>query len=108
MTVHICKCRHALLAVVAALPVLLLHSPVARAASLDYSTYFGKGGTTVISNVARDSYGFTYIVGATDSSENFPVTVGAYDTAYNGGAKDAFVAKISPQNEIVFCTYLGG
>ena len=108
MTVNICKCRHALLAVVAALPVLLLHSPVARAASLDYSTYFGKGGTTVISNVARDSYGFTYIVGATESPENFPVTAGAYDTAYNGGAKDAFVAKISPQNEIVFCTYLGG
>ena len=101
-------CRAFLAVAASLLPLIIFHPSVARAASLDYSSYFGRGGTTVISNVARDKYGFTYIVGATDSSENFPVTAGAYDTAYNGGAKDAFVAKISPENNIVFCTYIGG
>ncbi|OGS03131.1 MAG: hypothetical protein A2339_05045 [Elusimicrobia bacterium RIFOXYB12_FULL_50_12] len=78
------------------------------ASTLDYSSYFGKGGTTVINDVKRDPAGNIYIVGETDASSGFPVTAGAYDTTFNGLPKDAFAAKISPDNKIIFCTYLGG
>ena len=59
-----------------------------------------------------DSKGNIVLAGSTPSS-NFPVTVGAYDTHYNGGTKssggDVFVMKLSPSgDDILFSTFLGG
>jgi len=48
-----------------------------------------------------------YIVGYTSSS-NFPVTAGAYQTSYQGGDNDAFVARFNSTGGLNFSTYLGG
>lgn len=47
------------------------------------------------------------MTGVTNSS-NFPVTGGAFQTAFNG-VQDAFIAKISAAgNTLVYSTYWGG
>ena len=56
-----------------------------------YSTFIGGSGQDSASRLVEGSDG-VYLVGSTISS-NFPVTVGAYDTTYNGW-QDVFVAKL--------------
>ena len=66
-------------------------------------------------DVAFDSAGNIYVVGGT-SSDDFPVTSGAYDVTYNKGGSergsqgntDAFITKIDSTGNIVWSTYLGG
>ncbi|MBD3160201.1 MAG: hypothetical protein GF309_15595 [Candidatus Lokiarchaeota archaeon] len=48
-----------------------------------------------------------YIVGYTVSND-FPVTAGAYQTSYQGGSNDAFVARFNSTGGLNFSTYLGG
>lgn len=72
-----------------------------------YATYFGGSGNEYGMGIAVDSAGNAYITGITESS-NFPVTAGAFQSAY-GGNTDAFVAKLNPAgNTLVYSTYLGG
>ena len=55
-----------------------------------------------------DGAGSAYVAGYTCSS-NFPTTPGAFDTSYNGGYDDAFVAKLNPAGSgLVYATFLGG
>jgi gliding motility-associated-like protein len=50
---------------------------------------------------------FTYVTGGTYSTD-FPVTPGTYQTAYNGGKADGYIAKISPTgSSIIKATYVG-
>jgi hypothetical protein len=72
----------------------------------NWATYFGGAGTSVIHDVAVDGAGNTYVVGET--SDGHPVTAGAYDTSYNGGDRDGFVAKVRPDGSLVYSTYFGG
>jgi hypothetical protein len=58
------------------------------------STYFGGTGTEYADGMAIDSQGSAYIMGDTEGS-GFPTTPGAYDTVFNGGGDDCFVAKFS-------------
>ena len=61
---------------------------------LVYCGYIGGTGVDYGYDIAVDGFGNAYVTGETLSSESsFPVTVGP-DTTYNGGAVDAFVAKI--------------
>ncbi len=72
-----------------------------------YSTYLGGSGDEDSVTIAVDATGAAYITGDTGSF-NFPV-VNAFQGAFGGGLKDAFVAKLSPAgNALVFSTYLGG
>lgn len=75
-----------------------------------YSTYLGGAGSgspEQASDISVDSSGNAYVAGVTNSN-NFPVTSGAFQTAY-GGLQDAFLAKINPTGTaLVFSTYLGG
>jgi hypothetical protein len=49
-----------------------------------------------------------YATGFT-SSADFPVTLGAYQTVYGGGANDAFITIFSPDGAgLIGSTYLGG
>ena len=59
-------------------------------------------------DIYTDSEGYTYISGNT-RDKNFPATEGAYQTELKGeGTADVFVAKYTPEGEIVFATLIGG
>lgn len=83
--------------------------------ALVYSTYLGgtggaPGGTGEgIEGIGVDSAGNAYVTGRTDSAFDFPTTRGAWDTTYNGGPNDAFVAKLNRLgSRLIYSTYLGG
>jgi uncharacterized protein (TIGR03437 family) len=92
--------------------------------SLMYSTYLGGrnvvciGGSRCIPAASReaglaiavDAAGSAIVAGRTNSSD-FPVTVGAFQTACQCDyfSSDVFVARLNPQGTgLVFATYLGG
>lgn len=62
-----------------------------------------------IAGVAADSFGDAYVTGFT-STNNFPTTNSAFDTAYPGSGVDdvGFVSKIDLAGALVYSTYLGG
>ena len=78
---------------------------------LVYSTFIGGDTADVGTSIAVDKFGDAYITGWTSSS-NFPVTKGAYQTTYGGGAAvfgDAFVTKLnSTGSALVYSTFIGG
>jgi hypothetical protein len=74
---------------------------------LEYSTLLGGSNNDVGFRIAlRD--GDAYVTGDT-KSPNFPTTRGTFDDSFNGG-DDAFVAKVSPDEEpaLAYSTFLGG
>ncbi len=74
--------------------------------ALIYSTYLG--GTTGDEGrgIAVDASGNAYVTGVT-TSNNFPATLGAFDTTFNGNF-DAFAFKLDGAGALVYSTYLGG
>ncbi|MFC0212487.1 SBBP repeat-containing protein [Paenibacillus chartarius] len=83
--------------------------PVVIDPILIYSTYLGgAGGNTQGFAVAVDSTGSAYVTGFTRSN-SFPTTPGSFETDFQGGEEDAFVAKLNPEGTaLVYCAYLGG
>ena len=74
--------------------------------ALVYSTYLGGSASDLGQGIAVDSSGNAYVVGMTNSTD-FPM-MNPLQPA-NGGAYDAFVAKLSPTGSaLVYSTYLGG
>ena len=77
-----------------------------------YSTFLGGSDNDVGGGIAVDSSGNAYVTGQTLSNLDFPVTIGAKQTTFGGGASDAFVTKLSPlgsgASDLVYSTYLGG
>lgn len=72
------------------------------------ATYFGGGGTDIISGVTTDAAGNIYITGYTTST-NFPVSNTNYKPALTPGDADAFVAKLNPSmTQVLYATFLGG
>lgn len=67
--------------------------------SLIYSSYLGGLNTDIGHGIAVDTNGSAYIVGETDST-NFPVTAGAFQTAF-AGVIDAFISKFAIGSPIV-------
>ena len=65
----------------------------AAGATLEYATYLGGSASELGTSVALDTAGDVYVAGLTQSSD-FPTTAGAFDTSFNGGDFDGFVAKI--------------
>lgn len=62
-------------------------------ANLVYSTYLGGSDADWPYGLVVDKSGYVYVAGKTRSID-FPTTVNAYDTTYNGGFHDVFVSKI--------------
>ncbi|MBP1777673.1 MAG: hypothetical protein H6Q86_3683, partial [candidate division NC10 bacterium] len=82
--------------------------------ALLYSTYLGGPsddthfGDERGHAIALDSARNAYIAGWTRSNR-FPVTAGAFQNTYAGGAGDVFVAKLNAAGSaLVYATYLGG
>ena len=76
-------------------------------ASLVYSTFIGSDGTDRGNGVAVDAAGNAWVVGQTNSGDNFPL-LDAIQAAYGGGTNDAFVTRISSSGAFEFSTLLGG
>jgi uncharacterized repeat protein (TIGR01451 family) len=74
---------------------------------LAYATFLGGWAYDYGADIAVDSNGAAYITGITNS-DDFPITLGAYDTTYNGGYSDAFVVKLDPSGGLIYGTFLGG
>ncbi|UCE64470.1 MAG: SBBP repeat-containing protein, partial [Nitrospirota bacterium] len=81
-----------------------------------FATYIGGSGNEFYNDpfelyrfgMAVDGSGDIYVANNT-ASTNFPVTLGAYDTDFNGGESDLFVAKLSSTgNQLLYSTFLGG
>jgi hypothetical protein len=75
-----------------------------------YSTFLGGTGRDICGQIAVDTQGNAYVLGST-SSADFPVTSGAFATAFKGGETvptgrgDIFVAKLNPAgSKLVYCT----
>ncbi|MFZ5808833.1 MAG: SBBP repeat-containing protein [Chloroflexota bacterium] len=77
--------------------------------ALVYAGYIGGSEWDFGMGITVDTAGNAYITGYTASTEaTFPVTVGP-DISYNGGARDAFVAKVNVSGTgLVYAGYIGG
>jgi gliding motility-associated-like protein len=75
--------------------------------SLLFSTYLGGSDNEQPNSIVVDNNNNLCVVGRTYSS-NFPVTAGAYDVSFNGGA-DIIVTKFNPTGTaLIGSTYIGG
>ena len=60
------------------------------------------------SEVILDGAGNVYVASSTQSAI-FPVTAGAFQTTYGGGAQDGVLLKLTPTlSNLIFASYLGG
>jgi hypothetical protein len=79
--------------------------------ALEYCGYIGGRSGDYGLGIAVDGSGQAYVGGETDSNETteaFPV-LGGPDLIFNGGANDAFVAKVRADGTgLVYCGYIGG
>jgi len=75
---------------------------------LVYSTYLGGGNEDYACALAPDGEGGMVVAGVT-YSDDFPTIGGAFDVSFNGGERDAFIARLSEDGSELLCsTYLGG
>jgi hypothetical protein len=76
---------------------------------LAYAGYIGGSNVDYGRGIAVDRLGNAYVMGDTDSTEaSFPVKVGP-DLSYNGGDRDAFVAKVRADGtDLTYAGYIGG
>ncbi len=71
----------------------------AAGSALDYATFLGGSNGDHGHAIAVDAEGRAYVAGGTRSSD-FPTTPGAFDTSYNGGDSDAYVAMLSTEPQL--------
>src|SRR5260370_12864619 len=76
-----------------------------------FATCWGGSGNDSAFGVAVDATGNAYLTGGTNSTDDFPVTPGAFQTN-NGGGSDAWVSKIDPSQvgfaAVIWSTFVGG
>ena len=78
--------------------------------SLIYSTFFGGSSSDIPQSIAIDGAGQVSVTGYTFSLD-FPTTLGAFDTTFNGvtSNEDAFVTKLNATaSGFIYSTFLGG
>ena len=72
-----------------------------------WCTYLGGFGDDAVYSIDLDTAYNLVVCGGT-SSINFPVTAGAYQTAYGGGTADGFVSKLSNDgSRLMASSYIG-
>lgn len=76
--------------------------------NLVYSTFLGGSGSDIARDIAVAEDGSVAITGSTVSTD-FPTTPNSFDTGYNGGSYDAFVARLdSGGSNLLYGAFLGG
>ena len=80
----------------------------ASGSALLYATYLSGNGLTIPQGIAIDAAGDAFVAGFTQAAD-FPVTPGAFQTAYFPSAEYMeFVTKLNPQGTgLVYSTFLG-
>ncbi len=79
--------------------------PADNPADLLYGTFLGGSGEDYVYGISAVNHAF--LTGSTNSSD-FPTTVGAVDTSYNGSG-DAYVVKLNPTGSYpTLATFIGG
>ncbi len=73
--------------------------------TLAWVSYLGGSGDDQNPKIAVDSQGNAWVTGTTDSTN---LAIGGFDTTYNGGGYDGFVAKINADGTLAWSSYLGG
>ena len=81
--------------------------------TLSYFTYLGGTGDDIGLAIVADTTGGARITGLTNSSSGFPVSAAPLQSAFGGGAEDAFYARLDTTSTSVttptsFSSYLGG
>ncbi len=75
--------------------------------ALEYATFLGGTDDDKASQLIVDNDGNAHLTGYTRSTD-FSTTLGAFDSAHNGGT-DAFVAELNASgNTLTYATFLGG
>ena len=75
--------------------------------SLVYSTFLGGSDRDDGWGISLGSNGLAYVTGGTDSSD-FPTTMGAFNTSYDGSNYCAFVSKLNADGSALeYSTFLG-
>ncbi|HUW30114.1 MAG TPA: SBBP repeat-containing protein [Planctomycetota bacterium] len=73
---------------------------------LAWQVFLGGSGYDAGYGIATDAAGNALVTGDTQAG-GFPTPDG-FDTSYNGGSYDAFVAKVSGSGQLLWATFLGG
>ena len=73
--------------------------------TLAWVSYLGGNGGDEEPSIAIDGQGNAWVAGITNSTD---LASGGFDTTYNGGSRDGFVAKINADGTLAWSTYLGG
>ena len=81
----------------------------AAGTALVYAGYLGGSEADRGASIAVDAAGAAYLTGETESdATTFPTLIGP-DLTFNGGTRDAFVAKIDPSGTaLLYAGYIGG
>ena len=80
----------------------------AEGSQLPFSTFIGGAGDDTANGVVVDLSGNIYVVGSTTSDKDFSIPGRSFNTAYNGGSSDIFVAKYSINGQsLAWTTFLG-
>ncbi len=76
--------------------------------SLQAATLFGGSNYEKAETISIGADGSVYVSGRTDSN-NLPIPAGAFDSDYNGGDEDVYIARFSADlTQLLGATYFGG
>ena len=73
--------------------------------ALAWVSYLGGSAREWEPEIAIDGAGNAWVTGTTESTD---LATGGFDTSYNGGVRDGFVAKINADGTLAWSSYLGG
>lgn len=77
-------------------------------ATLLFSAVIGGTGSDHALDMTVDAAGNAYVVGQSDSANDFPITASAFQQTF-GGVQDAVVLKLSPDgSSLLYSSFLGG